>query len=264
MLRKTGFLMALAMTVTALHAQEQEAPAAAACPSERAVGPLSARELTALGDEVLRQKNGIEGIDRALMLYRDAAKCKDGLAAMRLADIYVPSLAPGYRDAGVRLYEMAVEQGYRDAIVPLANLYYFGNYGVPLNYARARELYEQAAQFGDGLALNNLGDMVENGRAVAVDYVQARKLYERSAAAGEPMGFVSLAGILSEGHGVTPDPVLALAYLDYALTLQNEGDFIRNLRRPLAATLSAGQQERAAALVVRWRSEGPPLRLKDD
>ena len=47
-----------------------------------------------------------------------------------------------------------------------------------------RELYEQAADQGHAVAMNNLGNMYEHGQGVAQSYVKARDWYERAAAGG--------------------------------------------------------------------------------
>ena len=53
-----------------------------------------------------------------------------------------------------------------------------------LEMDEVRELYEQAADQGHEVAMNNLGTMYENGYGVAQSYVKARDWLERAAERG--------------------------------------------------------------------------------
>ncbi|WEF34732.1 tetratricopeptide repeat protein [Pseudoduganella chitinolytica] len=261
---KSALWLALILASASAHAQVAQPGSATApvCPSEQVDGQHSASTLTQLGDAAMESTaGGPDTLLRALALYREAALCGDALAGVRLAGAYLSVHGSRFSDAAVQLYELAAAQGIRDAYVPLANLYYFGNHGVAVNYPRAKALYELAAQFDDGLALNNLGDLYEMGRGVAVDYVQARALYERSAAAGESMGFASLASLLSDGKGVARHPVLGLAYAEYAAMLDKDSTFIANIRRDLRGTVTSEERNQASALADAWRKDGAPARL---
>lgn len=260
---RAGWLSLFLMsTVGHVRAEPVPADVEALCPSEQVAGHHGARALVTLADRMLAGKvGGPEMLLSVLSLYRDAALCGEPLAAARLAPFYLGSADPAQRASGLQLYEHAARQGVRDAYVPLANLYYFGNDGVSIDYPRAKELYELAAQFEDGLALNNLGDMYETGRGVTIDYLQARALYERSAAAGESMGFVSLATLLSDGKGVVRQPVLGLAYAEYAAMLDKDSTFIANIRRGLRDAVTKEERTQATGMATAWRKDGAPARL---
>ena len=75
--------------------------------------------------------------------------------------------------------EMAAQKGDLGAINNLGLLYLRGH-GVPKNYKKAFELFQNAALKGDSLALGNLGMCYEYGYGVASDYKKAFDLYSQS------------------------------------------------------------------------------------
>ena len=58
---------------------------------------------------------------------------------------------------------------------------YFGELGVPQDYAEVRNWYRKAADQGEGLAQVGLGLMYEAGWGIPQDYVQAHKWYNLAA-----------------------------------------------------------------------------------
>jgi hypothetical protein len=56
--------------------------------------------------------------------------------------------------------------------------------GVPVDYKKAREYYEKAANQGLAAAQFNLGYMYEMGWGVPINFTQARKYYEKAANQG--------------------------------------------------------------------------------
>jgi TIR domain/Sel1 repeat len=77
-------------------------------------------------------------------------------------------------------------------IFELAEAYYFGR-GVPRDYNRATELYEQAALEGSAAAENALGRMYESGVGVPRDLALATQWYKRAASKGQPDAKAALA-----------------------------------------------------------------------
>ena len=75
-------------------------------------------------------------------------------------------------------------EGHSGAQNNLAVLYE-GGLGGEQDYAKARELYEQAAAQGIVRAYYHLGEMYEYGRGVEKDYAKAREYYETAAAKGD-------------------------------------------------------------------------------
>jgi TPR repeat protein len=66
----------------------------------------------------------------------------------------------------------------------LGNLYDDGH-GVAQDFAKARELYEKAADKGSAEAMFNLGMLYDYGYGVAQDLAKAREWYEKAADKGD-------------------------------------------------------------------------------
>jgi TPR repeat protein len=64
-------------------------------------------------------------------------------------------------------------------------LFYQNGYGVPRDYANAREWYEKAAAKDSVEAMANLGALFVNGLGVPQDYTKAREWYEKAADKGD-------------------------------------------------------------------------------
>src|SRR6185503_2309243 len=75
-------------------------------------------------------------------------------------------------------------QGEAKAQSRLGDLYRDGQ-GVPQNYTKARQWYEQAAAQGNAWAQSNLGWMYAKGEGVPQDYEKARLWMEQAAAQGD-------------------------------------------------------------------------------
>jgi TPR repeat protein len=128
--------------------------------------------------------------------------------------------------------------GSPTTVYGLAFQYDYGQGGVEQDFAKARELYMQAANTGNGNAMYNLGFMYATGRGVAVNidearqwyekavqhgivtayaaigglyetdppnFAEARQWYEKGVAAGDIGSMYSLAYMYDEGHGVQRD-----------------------------------------------------------
>jgi hypothetical protein len=96
----------------------------------------------------------------------------------------------------------------------LEGLRHFRGDGVPRNYQRARELWEQAAVCGGGhaQALNNLGVIYEQGLGVAVDVARQFEYYSAAAMHGLALGQLNL----GRWHIARGDVNAALPYLRQA------------------------------------------------
>ena len=82
-----------------------------------------------------------------------------------------------------RLYELAAQQGYANAMNNLGVMYKHGQ-GVEQSYEKAKEYYEQAAHLGCDQAQYNLGCLYTNGQGVEQDLIKARELTAKAAAQG--------------------------------------------------------------------------------
>jgi TPR repeat protein len=71
-------------------------------------------------------------------------------------------------------------------------VFYQHGYGVPRDYAKAREWYEKAAAKDNELAMGNLGALFVNGLGVPQDYTKAREWYEKAANKGDANAKIAL------------------------------------------------------------------------
>jgi len=74
---------------------------------------------------------------------------------------------------------------------------------------RAAELYRAAAEAGDFVAQNNLGELLETGRGVSLEPRQALQWYRKSAESGFAAAQFNLARMLAYGIGTDRDPAAA-------------------------------------------------------
>jgi uncharacterized protein len=120
-------------------------------------------------------------------------------------------------------------QGNAEAQYNLGLLYYNGR-GVPQDYAKAREWFEQAADQGFANAQYYLGSLYVNGQGVPQDYAMARERWERAAAQGDRSAHFHLGGLYAQGLGVPQDYAKARQWYEKsaALDQQNEVERIRN------------------------------------
>ena len=82
---------------------------------------------------------------------------------------------------------------------------YQNGWGVPRDYAKAREWYERAAAAGNVAAMANLGWLYRDGLGVPRDYEKARDWYEKAAAAGYSIGMINVGWFYQNGWGVPRD-----------------------------------------------------------
>lgn len=85
--------------------------------------------------------------------------------------------------------------------------YYTGTGGYPLNYGRAWEYFEKAAELGVSDAMNYLGCMCENGHAVAQDIRRAAEWYYKALQANvqNPYAAYNMGRMYYSGTGVGKD-----------------------------------------------------------
>ena len=83
-------------------------------------------------------------------------------------------------------------------------------------------------QGNNGMAMNNLGLMYENGVGVDQDYDEAFKLFQEGANQGNPNAMTNLGFCYESGYGVEPDIDKAVEWYKKAADLGEE-----NARRNL-------------------------------
>jgi TPR repeat protein len=94
-----------------------------------------------------------------------------------------------------------VEKGDGEAEYQLGRAYHRGE-GVPLDYAKALELYRKAAEQGNAGAQNNLASMYANGTGVNRDAAEAVKWLRKAAVQGNAKAQDNLGMMIGRGMGV--------------------------------------------------------------
>ena len=91
----------------------------------------------------------------------------------------------------------------------LAQRYYDGD-GVEQDYAKAFELYSEAAEQGDAAAEFSVAYMYDFGEGVELDDLKAVEYYTRAAEQGHAAAQFNLALMYDEGEGVPVDDLKAI------------------------------------------------------
>jgi len=94
-------------------------------------------------------------------------------------------------------WEKAAALGWPDGQWLMGHCYHMG-VGVDVDYARALELYRQAAVAGHLLAINHLGYMYDAGQGVPLDKAEAVRLYRQAAEAGCVVAMHNMAAICDD------------------------------------------------------------------
>lgn len=140
----------------------------------------------------------------AMRLYRQSAEGGNVEALNRVALMHYRGEAGAAQDyaEAVRLFDLAAEQGDRNALFNLGKLYFEGK-GVEKDPAQAIAYYRQAADKDHILALNTLGALYRAGATNAEDIARARGYFERSSAFGNAVGLFEVARLILE-EGTEP------------------------------------------------------------
>ena len=117
--------------------------------------------------------------------------------------------------AAYRVYRALAEQGYVNAQVSLARMYYEGK-GVLQNYAEAATWYRKAADQGDVVAQFELGDMYYNGEGVPQSDADAATWYRKAAEQGHGYACYNLAIMYRDGKGVQQNYAEAVKWFQRA------------------------------------------------
>lgn len=194
------------------------------------------------GDE----ENGVErDDDKALKYYELAAEAGNGIAMSNLAHCYRMGLGYVKNSAkAIEWYEKAIDNGYREALYKLGNLYYDGNddleedfakaaeymergltagltegafelgymygaggYGLDADMEKSVKYYTMAMETGSAIAAYNLGVLYSNGtEGIEQDISKAVDYYEKSAEMGYAQAHYSLGNIYYDGVGDSMEP----------------------------------------------------------
>jgi uncharacterized caspase-like protein len=112
------------------------------------------------------------------------------------------------------IFQGAANIGYPQAITELGRMSFFGH-GTPQSYDAARKQFEKAAALGDPSAIKNLGFMYDQGRGVKADVKRAIAYYEK--APHHPTVMNNLALMYEQGRGVPKDVPKAIRMYEQAI-----------------------------------------------
>ena len=117
-----------------------------------------------------------------------------------------------------RLYQQAADAGYAMAMNNIGALYEEGS-GVPRNYDEAARWYTKSVAAGEPIAMVDLGWLHEHGQGVKKDLAEAKRLYEAAANAGVPAGMGNLGLMYMYGTGVPRDYAQARRLFEQGVAL---------------------------------------------
>jgi TPR repeat protein len=151
----------------------------------------------------------------------------------------------------IAAYRRAAEKGSTSAMVELGVAYATGS-GVAQDEARARKLFEQAAEAGNPRGVSNLAAL--SGGATPSDPVRARALLAKGAETNAEAQY-QLGLLMAEGVGGPKDDVAARALFERAAALNHPGALERigafaqaGRGGPQDSAAAKAYYERAAAL----------------
>jgi len=153
-----------------------------------------------------------KNINKAIKCYEKSADLGSEEAVYDLAAVY-----EGMKDykKSLALYKQASQSN--DTIIKAKSLYAVGYMlnngdGVPKDYKKAVEYFNQSAKFGYSYAYNELGIMYEDGEGVKKDYVKAFFNYRKAAELKNMYGLYNVARCYDDSIGVKQDIKKAIKY----------------------------------------------------
>jgi uncharacterized protein len=118
-----------------------------------------------------------------------------------------------------------------NAVYLLAQIYYFGMYGINHDTSKAAELYLNAAKKGHVIAQFQMGSIYFSGNGLKKDISEAVYWYEKSAAQGNAGALNNLGYIYSENKNEIPQDYSKSAEYFRNAAEAGDGDGQRNLGR---------------------------------
>lgn len=84
----------------------------------------------------------------------------------------------------MRYYQQSASKGYEDAYCDLAQIYYHGLFGFPVDIAKSQQYLEKLKACKTGRGYNQLAHMYQDGSAGTISYQEAFNLFVKSAEMG--------------------------------------------------------------------------------
>lgn len=118
-----------------------------------------------------------------------------------------------------QILQQKADKGDTQAMVQLADCYYYGNNGVEQNLRKAFELYKKASELGNTDANLDVAMYYIKGILGEKDTALAYRLVKESAEAGSPYGTYGLGLCYSYGYGVEVDKAKSFELYDKAVEM---------------------------------------------
>lgn len=186
---------------------------------------LPAKELFSIGVAFHRGLGGREkSPEKAVYYYGLGAGKEDASSQNNLA--YCLLIGEGTSENikhGQGWLGQAVQNGSREAVINLSQLYYRGIAGPP-SPEKAIELLKTRTKPNDGQALYHLGQAYRQAKSVARNYEQAVKAFRESAQLGFGPSFIELARHYERGKGTQKNPEQAELCRKQAELLEKDGN----------------------------------------
>ncbi|WP_296056111.1 tetratricopeptide repeat protein [uncultured Amphritea sp.] len=160
----------------------------------------------------------------------------------------------GYK-VELKTVEPAAESGDAIAQNRLGEMYEFG-YGVKRDATEAFQWYTLAADQGLVVAQHNLGRAYNFGTGVKQDFSMAEKWYRKAAEQGHMDAMFFLGALYSNNHGAEDDQqtnIIAYAWLQNALELGNQT--ATAIQSRIVMKLSDTELEQAKALAAEYKNK---------
>ena len=228
-----GSLSSKAIYLRAPDAQAAPAPAASAPAPSATVAPAASRNVdVAVWDSISQSTDGalFESFLKQFPQSPHGGEAQARLAALRAGgacDELRADIARGARERAVTIVEsangesakpkpdpQAARRACETAMAAFPDVMRYvlqGAHAAEENkdYAKARELYEKAADRGSRSAMVSLGALYESNLAGEPSYPKARSLYQKAVELGEPSAATRLARMYEAGHGLGQNPAQA-------------------------------------------------------
>eukprot|EP00753_Platysulcus_tardus_P010887 PLAT3130.2.p1 GENE.PLAT3130.2~~PLAT3130.2.p1 ORF type:complete len:1075 (-),score=412.43 PLAT3130.2:1698-4922(-) len=125
----------------------------------------------------------------------------------------------GLNDEQIQYQVMRAEEGHLPSIMAMADLYYYGNRGLPRDQAAAYDYFRRAADMGHPPAQTAVGNLLLKGEGVAQNSTAALEWYEKAAETGQVRALNGLGFAYYFGNGVPQNYTTALHYFDRSAAL---------------------------------------------
>ena len=136
----------------------------------------------------------------------------------------------------------------------LGVIYFYGNQGIPRDYAQAAAWYRKAADHGNDSAEYLLGQLYEDGQGVPQDYAQAAAWFQRAADQGNTSAQRFLGALYAQGKGVPQSYADSYFWFNLAVA-GSQGDdreLVAKARDFAAGKLTAVELSKAQERATAW------------